>query len=120
MQTIKKFQIGRSYYHPSKTILFHILERDGKGLKVDVVRPSRTERYFVETNLAADENGAYEWFFFEDMKIKSINILPQAREVSEEEDKRITEAIKQDIEFRKKNKFDTANITTEHKIIKEE
>lgn len=116
MQTIKKFQIGRKYYpsNSNKIVLMIIKEREGKKLTVVKSTPSAEETFTITVSLAADEKGAYEYFLFDGLRILATHILPLPRKVSEEEDKAITEAIKRDIEFRKKKKLDRANITTEH------
>ena len=116
MQTIQKFQIGRKYYpsNSNKIVLMIIKEREGKKLTVVKSTPSTEETFTITVSLAADEKGAYEYFLFDGLRIPATHILPLPRKVSEEEDKAITEAIKRDIEFRKKKKLDRANITTEH------
>lgn len=116
MQTIKKFQIGRKYYpsNSNKIVLMIIKEREGKKLTVVKSTPSTEETFTITTSLAADEKGAYEYFLFDGLRIAATHILPLPRKVSEEEYNAITEAIKRDIEFRKKKKLDRANITTEH------
>lgn len=116
MQAIKKFQIGRKYY-PSKSnkiVLMIIKEREGKKLTVVKSTPSTEETFTITVSLAADEKGAYEYFLFDGLRIPATHILPLPRKVSEEEYNAITEAIKRDIELRKKKKLDRANITTEH------
>lgn len=116
MQTIKKFQIGRKYYpsNSNKIVLMIIKEREGKELTVVKSTPSTEETFTITVSLAADEKGAYEYFLFDGLRIPATHILPLPRKVSEEEYNAITEAIKRDIEFRKKKKLDRANITTEH------
>ena len=115
MQTIKKFQIGRKYF-PSdskQTVLLLIKERKGKELTVVKITSSAEETFTTTVSLAVDEKGAYEYFLFDGLRIPATNILPEARKVSAEEDKAVTEAIKRDIEYRKAHGLDHADVITE-------
>ena len=117
MQTIKKFQIGRKYYPSDKSILLQILERNGKELKVAHLRQSGKDVFTVTTSLTADEKEAYEYFIYEGVRIPATNLLPQGRRVSElppEEQKIIMDAVMRDVEHRKANNLDRADILTEH------
>ena len=118
MQTITKFQIGRKYYPSEKSTLLQILERNGKELKVVHLRQSGTDTVFTATtSLTANEKGAYEYFIYEGVRIPATNLLPQGRRVSElppEEQKIINDAIMRDVEHRKANNLDSADILTEH------
>lgn len=118
MQTIKKFQIGRKYYPSEKSILLQILERNGKELKVVHLRMNGTDTVFTATtSLTADKKGAYEYFFYEGVRIPATNLLPIGRRVSEqppEEQKIINDAIMRDVEHREANNLDRADILTEH------
>lgn len=120
MQTIKKFQIGRKYYPNEKNILLQILERNGKELKVVHLRLSGTDTVFTATiTLTADEKVAYEYFIYEGVRIPATNLLPIGRPISTlppERQKYIMDAIKQDIEYRKANNLDSADILTEDTI----
>lgn len=114
MQTIKKFQIGRKYYPSSskKIVLMLIKEREGRDLTVVKITPSTEETFTISACFTADEKGAYEYFVFDGLRFSATHILPEARNVSEDEDKAITEAIKRDIEYRKAHGFDCADIIT--------
>lgn len=114
MQTIQKFHIGRKYYpaDSKQTVLMLIKERDGKKLTVVKITPSTDETFTTTAGLTADEKGAYEYFLFDGLRIPATNILPEARIVSAEEDKAITEAIVRDIEYRKAHGLDHADVTT--------
>ncbi len=117
MQTITKFQIDRKYYPSEKSILLQILERNGKELKVARIRQNDTERFTVTTSLTADEKGAYECFLYEGVRIPATNLLPIGRPVSELSPKRqkvIMDAVMRDVEHRKANNLDRADILTEH------
>ncbi|MBQ0057124.1 MAG: hypothetical protein KBT20_05655 [Bacteroidales bacterium] len=117
MQTITKFQIGRMYYPSEKCILLQILERNGKELKVARIRQSGKDVFTITTTLTADEKGAYEYFIYEGVRIPATNLLPQGRRLSElppEEQKIIKDAIMRDVEHRKANNLDSADILTEH------
>lgn len=117
MQTIKKFQIDMSYYPNEMNILFHILERNGKELKVARIRPNDTERFTVTTSLTADEKDAYEYFICEGVRISATNLLPIGRRVSDlptERQKIINDTITRDIEHRIANNLDHADILTVH------
>lgn len=120
MQTIKKFQIGRKYYPNEKSILLQILERNGKELKVVHLRMSGTDTVFTATtSLTADAKGAYEYFIYEGVRIPATNLLPIGRPISTlppERQKYIMDAIKRDIEHRKANDLDRADILTEETI----
>ncbi len=115
MQTIQKFQIGRKYYpsNSKQTVLLLIKERKGKELTVVKITSSAGETFTITVSLAADEKGAYEYFLFDGLRIPATNILPEARKVSAEEDKAVTEAIKRDIEYRKAHDLDRADVITE-------
>lgn len=115
MQTIQKFQIGRKYYpsNSKQTVLLLIKERKGKELTVVKITSSAGETFTITVSHAADEKGAYEYFLFDGLRIPATNILPEAREVSAEEDKTITEAIKRDMEYRKAHDLDRADVITE-------
>ncbi|MBQ0020345.1 MAG: hypothetical protein KBT39_07485 [Bacteroidales bacterium] len=117
MQTITKFLIGRKYYPNEKSILLQILERNGKELKVAHLRQSGKDVFTATTTLTADEKGAYEYFIYEGVRIPATNLLPQGRRVSElppEEQNLINDAIMRDVEHRKANNLDRADILTEH------
>ena len=120
MQTIKKFQIGRKYYPSEKRILLQILERNGKELKVVHLRLSGQDTVFTATtSLTADAKGAYEYFIYEGVRIPATNLLPIGRPISTlppERQKFIMDAIKRDIEHRKANDLDRADILTEDTI----
>lgn len=115
MQTIQKFQIGRKYYpsNSKQTVLLLIKERKGKELTVVKITSSAGETFTITVSHAADEKGAYEYFLFDGLRIPATNILPEARKVSAEEDKAVTEAIKRDIEYRKAHDLDRADVITE-------
>lgn len=117
MQTIKKFQIGRKYYpaNSRQSVLMLIKEREGKELTVVSITPSSENTFTITVSLAADEKGAYEYFLVDGLRIPATNILQEARNVSEAEDRAITEAIKHDIEYRKDQGLDCASIVTGHK-----
>ncbi len=114
MQTIKKFQIGRKYYpaNSRQSVLMLIKEREGKELTVVNITPSSEDIFTITASLAADEKGAYEYFLVDGLRIPATNILQEARNVSEAEDRAITEAIKQDIAYRKAHGLDCASVTT--------
>lgn len=116
MQTIQKFQIGRKYYpsNSKQTVLLLIKERKGKELTVVKITSSAGETFTITVSLAADEKGAYEYFLFDGLRIPATSILPEARKVSAEEDKAVTEAIKRDIEYRKAHGLDCADVITEY------
>lgn len=115
MQTIQKFQIGRKYYpsNSKQTVLLLIKERKGKELTVVKITSSAGETFTITVSLAADEKGAYEYFLFDGLRIPATSILPEARKVSAEEDKAVTEAIKRDMEYRKAHGLDCADVITE-------
>lgn len=114
MQTIQKFQIGRKYYpsNSKKLVLMLINEREDKELTVVKITSSAEETFTTTAALAADEKGAYEYFLFDGLRIPATNILQEARNVSEAEDQAITEAIKQDIAYRKEHGLDRASVVT--------
>lgn len=116
MQTIKKFQIGKKYYasNSNRVALMLIKEREGRELTVVKITPSTQETFTITARFAADGMGAFEYFLYDGLRILATNIMPEARKVSAEEDKAITEAIKRDIEYRKKNNLNRGYITTEH------
>lgn len=117
MQTITKFQTGRKYYPSEKSILLQILERNGKELKVAHLRQSGKEVFTATTSLTADEKGAYEYFIYDGVRIPAKNRLPIGRPVSSlspERQKVIMNAVMRDVEHRKANNVDSADILTEH------
>lgn len=116
MQTIKKFKNGRKYYpsNSKQTVLLLIKERKGKELTVVKIKSSTEETFTTTAGLTADEKGAYEYFLFDGLRIPATHILPEARKVSAEEDKAVTEAIKRDIEYRKAHGLDCADVITEY------
>ena len=117
MQTITKFQIGRKYYPNEKSILLQILERNGKELKVAHLRQSGKDVFTATTTTTADEKGAYEYFLYDGVRIPATNLLPIGRPVSTlppERQKVIMNAVMRDVEQRKVNNLDSADILTEH------
>ena len=117
MQTITKFQIGRKYYPNEKSILLQILERNDKELTVAHLRQSGKDVFTATTSLTTDEKGAYEYFIYDGVRIPATNLLPQGRRVSElspERQKIIMDAVMRDVEHRKANNLDSADILTEH------
>lgn len=117
MKTITKFQNGRKYYPSEKRILFQILERNGKELKVARIRQNDIEHFSVTANLTADGKGAYEYFVYDDVHIPATNLLPIGRPVSTlspERQKVIMDAVMRDAEHRKANNVDSADILTEY------
>lgn len=116
MKTITKFQNGRKYYPSEKRILFQILERNGKELKVARICQNDTGHFSVTANLTADEKGAYEYFDYDDVRIPATNLLPIGRPVSTlspERQKVIMDAVMRDVEHRKANNLDSADVLTE-------
>lgn len=118
MQTIVKFIVGRKFYPVQNRLkLFKVLNRDGKELNIEMFGTSGDSEYFtINTSLAADKEGAYEYFLYDGMRVTSRNILPLPKVLTPEEEKIVTEVIKRDIEYRKAKKLDRANVHTEQKI----
>lgn len=117
MQAIKKFQIGRKYYPNETCTLLQILERNGKELKVAHIHQYDKDIFTVTPRLTADEKGAYEYFFYNGVRFPATNLMPQMVSVSElpaEEQQVIMDAVKRDVEHRKANNLDRADVLTEH------
>ena len=108
MRTIQKFQINRKYYPSEKRVLLTILDRDTREVRVKAHASSSTpERVFrAQTYLDADhENGAYECFIYEGVRVPCTNLLPQGhpiRQLPPKERVLVEAAVVRDVKRRQK------------------